>query len=111
MILLAFFLAHAGFMAFGLSMARHRRDLHLKPIGARRATGLRICGYGLLGIAIWPCWILFALSVGIIVWIGILSAAAISLTVLLAWPPFLAMWSKAFRLTASMAERLREAVR
>ncbi|WP_372859172.1 DUF3325 family protein [Sphingobium lactosutens] len=92
-------------------MARHRRDLHLKPLGARRATGLRICGYGLLGIAIWPCWILFALSVGIVAWIGILSAAAISLAALLAWPPCLAIWSKAFHLTASMAERIRGAAR
>ncbi|WP_374552518.1 DUF3325 domain-containing protein [Sphingobium yanoikuyae] len=111
MILLAFILAHAGFMAFALSMARHRRDLHLKPIGTRHATGLRICGYGLLGIALWPCWILFALSVGIVVWIGILSVAAILLAALLAWPPCLTMWSKVFHLTVSMAARLRGAVR
>lgn len=111
MILLAFFLAHVGFMAFALSIARHRRDLHLKPIGARHAIGLRICGYVLLGIALWPCWILFALSVGIIVWIGTLSVAAILLAGLLAWPPCLATWSKAFHLTASMAARLRGAVR
>lgn len=71
-------LAFCGFVALGLAMERHARDVHGRAPVAQRARGLRFAGSGLLVIA-------FALAVvhagwgqGPLLWLGVLTACALA---------------------------------
>lgn len=87
MLLLAFSLAYAGLAALSLAMERHHRDLFGRAPGRRARPVLRGGGWLLLLAAIWPCVAAAQVSIGIILWLGLASAAALLLAGLLAWVP------------------------
>jgi uncharacterized protein DUF3325 len=87
---LSFALAYAGFTAVCLAMDRHARHVSRRPPARRTATLLRAGGYGLLALAAVPCVRALEGSTGLVMWLGVLSAAALSLIFLLPYAPRLA---------------------
>lgn len=84
--------AFAGFAAIALSMERHRGDL--MPGGnsmALRRTVLRrsarTLGYAVLALAALPATTTWGVSVGLTVWLGVLTPAAAALALLLSYRP------------------------
>lgn len=75
-----------------LSMQRHHRDLFGKIPSKPIAWGLRVLGYALLISSLWLCVNAFGASVGVVVWMGMLSAAGLLLVGLLAWKPKSVPW-------------------
>lgn len=84
--LLALALAFAGMAALSVAM-----DRHYEQLTRRRETpcllrmGLRALGGLLIALALVPCLIAWGGSVGIVVWLGFLSAGALCVALLLAW--------------------------
>lgn len=91
MIVLGLALPYAGFTALCLAMERH----HEQVFGQRRIpTGrrqmLRLAGTLLLMASLLPCLAIAGWSTGTVLWFGLLTAAALSLTLLLPYAPRLA---------------------
>ncbi|HEY8427941.1 MAG TPA: DUF3325 domain-containing protein [Sandaracinaceae bacterium] len=87
---LALTLAYAGFTAVCLAMERHHRQLLGRPPARRTATSLRATGFVLLGLALAACLLTYDGSVGVILWLGLLTAAGLALVFLLPYAPRLA---------------------
>lgn len=86
--LLAFALAFAGMAALGFAMDRHHEQLtqrHETPPLQRRL--LRCLGSLLIALALATCWIAWGGSVGTVVWLGFLSASALSVALLMPYLP------------------------
>lgn len=84
--LLALALAFAGMAALSVAMDRHYEQLtrwHETPRLLR--MGLRALGSLLIALALVPCLVAWGGSVGIVVWLGFLSAGALCVALLLAW--------------------------
>lgn len=79
-------LCYAGMAALCLGMDRHHRQVwtHTAPI---RQKALRAIGWLLLAVAIWPCIRAWGSSVGVVIWFGLLTAAAFILVFLLPYRP------------------------
>lgn len=92
MLLAALALSYGGFLALCLSMQRHHRDLFSRAPSRPVAVALRTVGCALLALALWRCITLFSASVGVVIWIGTMSAAALTLVGLLTLKPRLAAW-------------------
>ncbi|MDX3911620.1 MAG: DUF3325 domain-containing protein [Sphingobium sp.] len=91
MLTLSLAMAFSGFTVLSLSVPRHHRDMIGGTPAQATTTALRGVGYALLGLALWPCLTAFGTSVGLILWLGLLSAAALLLVGLLAWRPRLTL--------------------
>lgn len=91
--ILSFALSYGGFAALCLSMQRHHRDLIGKAPSSIIAWSLRLAGYVLLALSIWLCVALSSASVGVVLWLGLLSAAALLLVGLMAWNLRAAAWT------------------
>ncbi|TRX73695.1 DUF3325 domain-containing protein [Pseudomonas mangiferae] len=91
MSLLAFGLAYAGFCGLCLAMNRHHGDVFGAPPSPRRARLLRLGGW--LGVAAsWaPCVAHHGITVGSVLWVGLLGAASLSLVLLLPYRPRLSV--------------------
>jgi len=85
-------LCYAGMTALCLALRRHRDQVFQRRI--RRSPWepvlLRVLGIVCLGLALVPCVRGQGAAVGVIVWCGFVSAAALLLTGLLAYRPVLA---------------------
>lgn len=95
--LLALALAFAGMAGLGFAMDRHYQQLtqaHEAPPGHRRL--LRGAGAVLLTAAVAPCWLAWGGSVGVVVWLGFLSAGALCVALLLPYLPLVAALAAAF---------------
>lgn len=79
-------LCYAGMAALCLSMDRHHRQVWAGTAPARQ-RGLRILGWLLLAVAVWPCIQTWGGPVGVVIWFGLLSAAALLLVLLLPYQP------------------------
>lgn len=80
-------LAYAGLLLLSLAMDRHHRDvLGRAPKPVRRGV-LRWSGAGLVTLSAWPCLDAWGGSVGSVGWCGVLTAAGLSLVLLLAYAP------------------------
>lgn len=95
-------MAYAGFAALCLSMQRHQRDVLGRTLPPRWNHGLRVLGYALLLLTYLPCSVQTAPSVGILLWVGMLSAAAILLVAILAWKARPLLWSAPVALIAAI---------
>lgn len=85
-LILGIALCYAGMAALCLGMDRHHRQVWSR-IAPRLQRGLRVAGWLLLAVALWPCIRAWGGSVGVVVWFGLLSAAALLLVLLLPYRP------------------------
>lgn len=89
--LLALLLCYAGFTALCVSMDRHHGELlHGKPSHLRR-LGLRVAGWSLLGVSLWPAVMASGWSRGLVEWCAVLMFSALLLVLLLPYRPRLAL--------------------
>ena len=79
-----FILAFAGFAALALAMQRHHRALFGRAPGRGTASALRLAGAGGLAAALWACAESWGWAIGSVAWVGVLSAAALAVVLLLA---------------------------
>ena len=87
MIAIAFALSYAGFLALCLSMPRHYRDVLRKNASDRALTALRIIGWLLL-MAVFAVSVAEAgWQVGPVLWVALLTAGALPVSVLLTYAP------------------------
>lgn len=83
MALAAFSLAFFGFTALALSMHKHHRDVFGVPPMRARSLPLRIAGWALLGLSLAPCVARSGWSVGLVLWCGLLTTAALAVALML----------------------------
>lgn len=99
--LLALLMCYAGFSALCLSTDRHHGELlHSKPTPTRR-LGLRVGGWLLLIVAIWPAVLAAGWSQGLVQWCAVLMLSALLLVLLLPYRPRLALILAGLSLLAS----------
>ncbi|UVE17865.1 DUF3325 domain-containing protein [Pseudomonas sp. LS44] len=79
-------LSFAGMAGLCLGMDRHHQQVWARK-APRRQRALRLAGWLLLALALWPCLQVWGSAVGPVVWCGLLSAAALSLALLLPYGP------------------------
>lgn len=79
--------AYAGMAALSLAMDRHAEQVHGRGPRAAWRVGLRLLGALLLALAAAPCVEAWGASVGVVVWLGLLSAGALLLVLLLPYAP------------------------
>ncbi|MFT4053354.1 MAG: DUF3325 domain-containing protein [Novosphingobium sp.] len=87
MLILSFALAYSGLAMVSLSLQRHYRDLRGVLPSSAMVRGLRLAGYPLAMAAILPCIAACSLTIGIVLWLGMLTGAAVTLVALMAWKP------------------------
>ncbi len=89
--LLALLMCYAGFTALCLSTDRHHGELlHSKP-SPRRRLGLRVLGWLLLSVSIWPAVSVAGWGLGLVQWCAVLMLSALLLVLLLPYQPRLAL--------------------
>ncbi|EZI28812.1 MULTISPECIES: DUF3325 domain-containing protein [Pseudomonas] len=89
--LLALLMCYAGFTALCLSTDRHHDELlHSKP-SPRRRLGLRIAGWLVLTVSIWPAVAVAGWGLGLVQWCAVLMFSALLLVLLLPYRPRLAL--------------------
>lgn len=99
--LLALLMCYSGFVALCLSTDRHHGELlHSKP-SPRRRLGLRVAGWLLLTLAIWPAVAATGWSQGLVEWCAVLMLSALLLVLLLPYRPRLALMLAGVGLLAS----------
>ncbi|MGL4316030.1 MAG: DUF3325 domain-containing protein [Pseudomonas sp.] len=79
-------LCYAGMAALCLGMDRHHQQVWSRK-APRLQRGLRLAGWLLLGVALWPCIRAWGSSVGVVIWFGLLTGAALLLVLLLPYRP------------------------
>ena len=84
---LAFALSYAGMAGLCLAMDRHHAQVWKRDASVRTRWGLRTGGWLLLALAIVPCIAAWGATVGVVVWLGFLSAGALLLAGLLPYAP------------------------
>ncbi|WP_416364334.1 DUF3325 domain-containing protein [Pseudomonas sp. NFX183] len=89
--LLALLMCYAGFTALCLSTDRHHGELlHSKPSPPRRLT-LRVAGWLLLVLSMWPAVTASNWAQGLVEWCAVLMLSALLLVLLLPYRPRLAL--------------------
>lgn len=89
--LLALLMCYVGFVALCLSTDRHHGELlHSKP-SPRRRLALRVAGWALLVLAIWPAVAVTGWGQGLVEWCAVLMLSALLLVLLLPYRPRLAL--------------------
>lgn len=89
--LLALLMCYAGFTALCLSTDRHHGELlHSKP-SSRRRRALRVIGWLLLTVSIWPAVAIAGWGQGLVEWCAVLMLSALLLVLLLPYRPRLAL--------------------
>jgi hypothetical protein len=83
----AWLLAYAGFAGLCLAMDRHHAQVWGRDASPRARWGLRGAGWLLLTLALWPCVAAWGATVGVVVWLGFLTAGALLLVGLLPYAP------------------------
>ncbi|MDM0007270.1 DUF3325 domain-containing protein [Variovorax sp. J22G73] len=86
--LIALALALAGMASLSFAMDRHHEQLtNQRDVPVRARWMLRVAGVALLAAAIAPCVAAWGASVGVVAWLGFLSAGALLVALLLAYRP------------------------
>lgn len=89
--LLALLMCYAGFAALCLSTDRHHGELlHSKPSPPRRRV-LRVAGWLLLVLSVWPAVAASGWAQGLVEWSAVLMLSALLLVLLLPYRPRLAL--------------------
>ena len=79
--------AFAGFTALALAMDRHFEDLfgRGKSMGPAQRNGLRAAGTLALVLSLWACLASHGAGQGWVLWLGVLTAAALGVVLLLSY--------------------------
>ena len=89
--LLALLMCYAGFTALCLATDRHHGELlHSKPSPPRRRV-LRVAGWLLLVLSVWPAVAASGWAQGLVEWSAVLMLSALLLVLLLPYRPRLAL--------------------
>ncbi len=81
-------LTFLGCLLLSLSLRRHYRQVFADETGyEQRLWPLRIAGYVLVLVALWPCVRLFGAPIGFCLWLSILALAAFLVIMLLTYRP------------------------
>lgn len=79
--------AIAAMTCFALAMDRHHERVYGHAVADRAARMLRVTGWMLLALSIVPCVRGWGASIGAVVWVGCVCAAALAVTPWLTWCP------------------------
>lgn len=102
-VLTALGLAYAGMAGLSLAMKRHFSQVwHSTPAPLWLQRSLRSAGWLLLALALIPCINYWGITVGLVVWPGFISAAALLLAGLLSYLPRMAAAVALLALIASL---------
>lgn len=85
MSLAALLLSFASFATLALSMPKHHRDLFGNAPTRSRELGLRGSGWILLTASVIPAIIDHGISVGIVLWFGVITVSALAVAMLLTY--------------------------
>lgn len=86
--MMAFALAYAGFTALCLAMDRHHEQVFRRRLaGGARRRALSAAGYALLAAALLPPVAGQGWGLGVVLWVGVLTGAALPLALLLCYAP------------------------
>lgn len=85
--LLALALTYSGFTALSLAMNRHYKQVFATRPSPLQRVVFKASGWALLVVAAWRCLVVFGAANGPIVFLGLISAAGLSLIVLLSYRP------------------------
>jgi hypothetical protein len=88
-VILSAALCYAGMAGLCLAMDRHHSQVW-KAKAPNRQRLLRVAGWLLLALAVWPCVLIWDGAVGPVVWCGMLSVGAFVLVLLLPYRPRIA---------------------
>ncbi|PUA20867.1 DUF3325 domain-containing protein [Glaciimonas sp. PCH181] len=89
--LIALGLAYGGMTSLCLAIDRHYGQVWGRALTTKPRRCFHVLGWLLLALALWPCIEAWSPTVGVVVWIGCLSAAALLLALLLPYAPRLAV--------------------
>ena len=89
--LLALLMCYAGFTALCLSTDRHHGELLHRKLSPRRRLALRVAGWLLLTLSIWPAVSVAGWGQGLVQWCAVLMLSALLLVLLLPYRPRLAL--------------------
>lgn len=106
---LALSLCYAGLSGLCLAMNRHHQQVWARKAAARQ-HGLRIAGWLLLALALWPCVLAWGAAVGVVLWLGWLALAGLLLVLVLPYRPRSAALLAALALLGSLPLLLRAAL-
>jgi hypothetical protein len=77
-----------GCLLLSLSLRRHYRQVFTDESGyEQRLWPLRIAGYVLVALSLWPCVREFGAPIGICLWLSVLALAAFAQVMLLTYQP------------------------
>ena len=102
-ILCALGLAYAGMASLSLAMDRHHGQVFGRDAAANVRRALQLAGSVLLALAIWPCVAGWSATVGVVAWLGFLSAGALGVALLLPYAPKLLFRSSLLAAVAALA--------
>jgi hypothetical protein len=80
-------LCYAGLGGVCLSMQRHHHQVWRRESTAARSRVLRVAGWMLLALSLVACMRASSPAIGMVLWFGLLSAAAVTMTMLLPYAP------------------------
>lgn len=100
---LALALACAGMALLCLAMDRHHQQVWGREPSPRLRLGLRASAALLLALALLPCVAAWSATVGIVLWLGFLSAGVLPLVFLLPYAPRATAWSALLLAPLSLA--------
>lgn len=99
--LLALLLCYAGFTALCLAMDRHHVELLGRKASPRRRQGLRLGGWLLLALSLWPAVAVPEWGLGLVQWCAMLMLSGALLVLLLPYRPRLVLSLAGVSLLAS----------
>lgn len=76
-----------AFSALAASMAKHQRDIFLQKVTATKTRTLQVIGWGLLLLSLLAIVFMEGASIGISVWLGVMTFAAIFVALTLTYAP------------------------
>lgn len=85
-------LAFCGFAVLSLSMEKHYEQVFAQAPAGQRLRILRYCGWLLLAVAAWPAIQHAGGSIGLAIWAGELTLAAVAVMLTLSYIPRQLLW-------------------
>ena len=92
-VMMGYTLAYAGMAALSLGMQKHYAQLNADAeLPSSRKVLFKTLGWGLLALALLPVIQGWSLAMGLVIWGGLISVAAINVVLVLAYQPRLLAW-------------------